>query len=84
MARKQLLYIIILYVFLKNSIDCKQPNLYIKSYFLSYFFAKVDFNECSSDACQNGAICEDLINGFMCRCPPGFSGTHCEIGMYEK
>ena len=61
------------------SIGC----LSIESYFLSYFFAKIDFDECSSDACKNGATCEDLINGFKCRCPAGFSGTNCEIGMYH-
>lgn len=40
-----------------------------------------DVNECASNPCQNGGVCEDQINGFICQCPSGYIGTHCETGM---
>ena len=27
--------------------------------------------ECASDPCQNGAKCEEQINGYMCNCTDG-------------
>ena len=32
-----------------------------------------DINECNSNPCVNG-ICEDVRNGYMCQCFPGYSG----------
>lgn len=34
----------------------------------------VDFDECLSQPCLNGAKCENKINGFNCICPLGFTG----------
>ncbi|CAD7079574.1 unnamed protein product [Hermetia illucens] len=36
-------------------------------------------DECLSNPCQNGGICRDRDNGYICTCPPGYLGTHCEI-----
>ncbi|XP_019615900.1 PREDICTED: neurogenic locus notch homolog protein 1-like [Branchiostoma belcheri] len=33
---------------------------------------------CSSDPCQNGAVCQREVNSFTCQCTPGYTGTFCE------
>jgi len=35
---------------------------------------QIEINECASNPCRNGGICEDQVNGFICMCPAGFSG----------
>ena len=34
----------------------------------------VNINECESEPCQNGGLCLDQVNGYICNCPPGFLG----------
>ena len=41
----------------------------------------VDVNECASSPCQNGATCNDGVNGYKCDCVPGFTDTQCAEGM---
>lgn len=36
-------------------------------------------DECLSNPCQNGGICIDKDNGYMCTCSPGYLGSHCEF-----
>lgn len=42
-------------------------------------FSEID--ECSSSPCINGGSCQDLTAAYKCNCNPGFTGTHCEIGI---
>lgn len=37
-----------------------------------------DIDECASDPCSNGGTCSDLVNKFVCNCPPGYGGVRCE------
>ncbi|CAM4725781.1 unnamed protein product [Leuciscus chuanchicus] len=46
-------------------------------------FCEVEMNECCSEPCFNGAICQDLINGYQCHCRPGWTGLHCEDDINE-
>lgn len=60
--------------------------LLITSHTASFVFqpASVDVDECASYPCQNGGTCEDQINSFICRCPPGYTGIQCETGTEES
>ncbi|KAL3282925.1 hypothetical protein HHI36_006083 [Cryptolaemus montrouzieri] len=55
----------------------KYSNIY--SYFLSGDLCEIDLNECDSNPCLNNGTCLDAVNGYLCRCPSGYSGIHCEI-----
>ena len=47
---------------------------------LPYFiFLGVDHNDCTSDPCQNGGVCEDLLNDYNCICVPGWEGKDCHL-----
>ena len=39
-----------------------------------------DIPECSSDPCQHGGTCHDLLDHFTCSCDLGYAGTVCETG----
>ena len=36
--------------------------------------------ECMSCPCNNGAICIEDINDYMCRCGPGWKDKNCSTG----
>uniref|UniRef100_A0A803W054 Crumbs cell polarity complex component 2 n=1 Tax=Ficedula albicollis TaxID=59894 RepID=A0A803W054_FICAL len=44
-------------------------------------FTNID--ECESQPCQNGGLCQDLVNGFLCLCLPGYSGVECAVNINE-
>ncbi|XP_053072048.1 sushi, nidogen and EGF-like domain-containing protein 1 isoform X5 [Acinonyx jubatus] len=37
-------------------------------------------DECQMQPCRNGGSCRDLPGAFVCQCPAGFTGVHCETG----
>ena len=37
-----------------------------------------DVNECASDPCRNGGVCENGFNEFICKCKDGYEGKRCE------
>ncbi|NWV29120.1 FA9 factor, partial [Origma solitaria] len=39
----------------------------------------VNGDQCNSNPCQNGAVCKDEINSYVCWCPAGYEGKNCEI-----
>ena len=41
---------------------------------------ETDINECTSNPCQNGAQCRDLLNRYECQCLPGWEGVNCDVG----
>nr|KAG5712306.1 hypothetical protein BaRGS_023885 [Batillaria attramentaria] len=40
-------------------------------------------DECLSGPCQNGGSCQDQVNGYLCQCPPGYSGLQCQMDIDE-
>ncbi|KAJ8390366.1 hypothetical protein AAFF_G00107600 [Aldrovandia affinis] len=40
----------------------------------------VEIDECSSNPCLMGGVCEDRLNGFHCVCPAGTHGPLCHLG----
>ncbi|PNI34659.1 CRB1 isoform 2, partial [Pan troglodytes] len=38
-----------------------------------------DIDECASDPCVNGGLCQDLLNKFQCLCDVAFAGERCEV-----
>ena len=41
----------------------------------------LDINECSSSPCENSATCVDQLDGYLCLCADGYSGTECAEDM---
>jgi len=37
-----------------------------------------DVDECASNPCRNGGICEDGVNDYECKCDIGWQGPNCE------
>ena len=42
----------------------------------------VDINECTSNPCENGAICTDAVDAYTCACIAGYTGINCETGEF--
>ena len=45
---------------------------------IKFFGDVIAKNNCDPNPCQNGGICEDLVNTYLCNCEPGFTGYNCE------
>ena len=44
------------------------------------FHPILEILECSSNPCQNGAICFEGIGTYVCQCANGYEGANCETG----
>ena len=44
------------------------------------FSKSPEIDECSSSPCLHGGSCIDEVNYYICNCPDGYEGTHCETG----
>ncbi|CAH1793526.1 unnamed protein product, partial [Owenia fusiformis] len=40
---------------------------------------ETDIDECQSVPCKYNGTCVDILNGFRCYCPDGFSGPTCDM-----
>lgn len=73
-----------------NAIQVRQISFYsffgsnlklVKGYM--GMLCQYQLNECQSNPCQYGGICQDLVNGYQCICKAGTSGHNCEININE-
>nr|XP_015207009.1 PREDICTED: coagulation factor IX [Lepisosteus oculatus] len=46
---------------------------------MEFWYKYVDGDQCASSPCQNGGLCKDDINSYVCWCTSGFDGKNCEI-----
>ena len=40
----------------------------------------LDTPECKGNPCENGGICQDEVDGYLCMCAVSFGGINCEQG----
>ena len=60
---------------------CKKINFALGYWFIHLLILfSLDKNECLSSPCENDGECEDAVNGFICQCKEGYTGTKCEQG----
>ncbi|XP_009641654.1 coagulation factor IX [Egretta garzetta] len=46
---------------------------------MEFWKTYIDGDQCESNPCKNGAVCEDAVSSYVCWCPPGYEGRNCEI-----
>uniref|UniRef100_A0A674CXL6 Delta-like protein n=1 Tax=Salmo trutta TaxID=8032 RepID=A0A674CXL6_SALTR len=64
----------------QNGATCKVGNCYVCACSPGFVgrHCEVQRNSCASGPCRNGGRCHTLLDGFMCECPHGYTGTTCE------
>ncbi|XP_056140167.1 coagulation factor IXb [Lampris incognitus] len=51
---------------------------------MEFWATYADGNQCESSPCQNGGVCKDGINAYVCWCLPDFNGRNCEIEVAKQ
>ena len=58
----------------------KQNSVCLSS---SHDFPVSDIDDCYPNPCKNDAMCQDLVDDFECKCPPGFTGRLCDVDIND-
>ena len=61
-----------------------RKHCFISGYCIKYIFLIFlpDIDECSSNPCEHGSTCNNLVNNYTCTCTPGYDGYNCQHGTY--
>ncbi|KAM7374557.1 hypothetical protein PAMP_007205 [Pampus punctatissimus] len=51
---------------------------------MKFWAGYIDGDQCTPSPCQNGGVCEDGVNTYVCWCKPNFSGKNCEIEVAKQ
>ncbi|KAM7398241.1 hypothetical protein PAMA_006237 [Pampus argenteus] len=51
---------------------------------MKFWAGYIDGDQCTPSPCQNGGVCEDAVNAYVCWCKPNFSGKNCEIEVAKQ
>ncbi|KAG7257691.1 hypothetical protein CRUP_020026, partial [Coryphaenoides rupestris] len=52
---------------------------------MEFWPSYVDGDQCKPESpCQNGGLCKDGVNTYVCLCRPNFSGKNCEIEIAKQ
>jgi len=43
----------------------------------------LDVPGCESNPCGNDGTCTDSVNGYTCKCVPGYGDANCQTSMYD-
>ena len=62
-----------------NSTKNFMIKLKLHKAFKLIWIASADIDDCQSNPCKNGGVCNDGTNSFTCSCPHGFIGDDCGI-----
>lgn len=49
-----------------------------------YFNDLSDVDECVLTPCSNGGTCQNTMGSYLCNCPAGWIGRHCDVGTDRK
>ena len=70
------------YVFLWDVYWPKQNRKKIRLFGLCTHCIISDYDECSSNPCLNGGVCNNLVKRYKCDCNNGWEGNRCQWGRY--
>lgn len=51
---------------------------------MEFWAPYIDGDQCKPPPCQNGGVCKDEVNSYVCWCKPNFSGKNCEIEVTKQ
>uniref|UniRef100_A0A673A121 Coagulation factor IX n=1 Tax=Sphaeramia orbicularis TaxID=375764 RepID=A0A673A121_9TELE len=51
---------------------------------MEFWAGYIDGNQCDPPPCQNGGVCTDGVNSYVCWCKQAYSGKNCEIEVAKQ